>query len=328
MTIDDGAVEKASLRKRILLGTKLVVTIALYAFLIWKSDLGKLWETFRNLNLLLIPAIFILMLVSLSLSAYKWKVLLHIHNIHYGLWILHRYYFIGKSLSNILPTNIGGDAYRIYKTMNNSRSKSGAFVAVFSERITGILALMALGYIGSIATYYRYGDALSQSVMIGGSAGLVILVVVPYLLRRFKTLTWILTKKSCPKAIRHLADYGDDYGKNKNKSLWVIMISFIFHLHSLGLYWVLLYTVGATCDLSQLVFILAITTLIGLLPITINGIGSVDASFIYLIGQYGVGYEAALSAMLLVRGLTMLMSLVGVYFFLTREPARHLAQAQ
>ena len=40
----------------------------------------------------------------------------------------------------------------------------------------------------------------------------------------------------------------------------------------------------------------------GLLPVTINGIGLVDATFVYLAAWYGLNFEVAVATMLLIRG--------------------------
>src|SRR5690606_18422664 len=78
-------------------------------------------------------------------SAYKWRLLLSIHGVEYSTLRLSRYYFVALFFNNFLPTSIGGDGYRIYKTINNGRSKASAIIAVVMERVTGFGTLLALG---------------------------------------------------------------------------------------------------------------------------------------------------------------------------------------
>jgi hypothetical protein len=60
-----------------------------------------------------------------------------------------------------------------------------------------------------------------------------------------------------------------------------------------------------------------LSTLIANIPISINGIGLMDGSFIYLISKFGVDYDAAIIVMLIQRGLTIAVSLFGGIFYLS-----------
>jgi len=96
----------------------------------------------------------IIMLLSVSISAYKWQMMLKLHGVHFSFSKLHRYYFTAVFFNNFLPTSIGGDGYRIYKTFGNPRSTSSSVIAVVMERLTGIIALLAIGYFCSFIVYH------------------------------------------------------------------------------------------------------------------------------------------------------------------------------
>ncbi len=59
----------------------------------------------------------------------------------------------------------------------------------------------------------------------------------------------------------------------------------------------------------------SLSTLVSLLPISINGIGLLDGSFIYVLQSFHVGYEQALLVIILVRLLSYLQSLLGGIFY-------------
>jgi glycosyltransferase 2 family protein len=127
-----------------LLTLKLLATLAICVVLVWQADWANVLSTLKNTHASLLVFVFVLMVMSVTLSTYKWKLMLSIHNIQYNFSTLHKYYFIAQFLNNFLPTSIGGDAYRVYKTWDNPKSNSYAVIAVFMERLTGMAALALL----------------------------------------------------------------------------------------------------------------------------------------------------------------------------------------
>ncbi len=54
---------------------------------------------------------------------------------------------------------------------------------------------------------------------------------------------------------------------------------------------------------------------IGVLPISLGGLGLVDASFIYFMAHYGLSLETGLATMLVSRVLTVPLIVLGGYFY-------------
>jgi hypothetical protein len=69
---------------------------------------------------------------------------------------------------------------------------------------------------------------------------------------------------------------------------------------------------------------MSISTLVALIPISINGYGLLDGSVIFLMMRFGVDYEIAVIFMVLVRGLQIPLSLIGggVYLMDRRAAAK------
>lgn len=294
----------------------MIVTITLCTFIIWKGDWSRIWYTLQNSNLFLIIIVFVCMVFCVTISTFKWKVLLSIHKNHFSFLVLHKYYFTSVFFNNFLPTNIGGDAYRIYKTLQNSHFRAGALIAVFMERITGIWALVILGSIGyiviclqGIASNLLPWVVLAFLVitMITSIACVIVLSrVMPKLLTNIRIL-WKL--KRC---MEHLGDYRYE----PVKTLQVVLISFFFHVFTLAWMIVLIWALGADISIFKLVIAVMISNFVALLPVSINGIGVMDGAFVYVIGKYGLEYEHALMFMLFNRALVVPISLIGGIFYL------------
>ncbi len=303
-------------KKEILFLIKIAVTILLCAIILWKVDWENIWNGLQQTNLFLLLVVFILALTCVAISTFKWQVLLLINGVHFNFNKLLRYYLTAMFLNNFLPSSIGGDGYRIYKTLDNLHSRSCAVIAVFMERFTGILALLSLGFIGGIISFLQKGDDLSRLAVIYGSIGASILIPLLYLTSRKRTITWLLKRKKLPQRIKNVIDHLGDYHHHPLKALQVILISFFFHMVTLFFIMLLIYAVGESCSIFNLALVVATSTVVAMLPISINGIGLMDGSFIYLIGKFGMGYESALMVILLIRALTIFISLFGGYLYL------------
>jgi len=263
-----------------MLALKALVTVALVVFIVSRADWAAVGSTLAAADRTLILIVFAMMVFCVCFSAYKWQKLLAIHGAGFGFAKLNRWYFVAMFFNNFLPTSIGGDGYRIWRTLDNERSRTAAVVAVFAERLSGILTLLLIGFIGALIGWAVSGHALSKLVGQFGVIGLVI---------------------GLPAA-------------------WAVLgVSVIFHFLSLFWMGMLLRAVGASVEFWDLAVIASLISVITVLPISINGIGVVDGAFIWLAGQFGVAYEPALGYMLLQRALLIPISIAGAWFYFTAK---------
>lgn len=305
-----------STRKKVLTLLKLIVTVLLCIVIIRQADWNKVLLGIKETGAPLVLLSLVLMLLSVTISTYKWQILLSIHGISCAFGQLHRYYFIAMFFNNFLPTSIGGDGYRIYKTLDNARSKSSAVIAVLMERITGIIALLLLGYFSAIWVYLQTENPLARLFILLGTIGLAVSLPLFLLINWRKLTARILSSEKAPRPLKAIAEHLVDYSRNPGKSLNVAATSFWFQLHnSLAFFILLHYGVGASISLPALLVVLALLNIVAMLPISINGIGLMEGSFIFLSGQFGVPYDAALVVMLLIRVLVMPLSMIGAFFY-------------
>lgn len=302
--------------KKLLFFVKLAITTAICAVIVWSVDWQSIFQTIQDSNAPLIVIVFILMVLSVTISAYKWKLILSIHGVHFSFHALHQWYFVAMFLNNLLPSTIGGDGYRIFKTLDNPRSKSCAVIAVLVERITGLLALLFLGYIGGIVSFIQRQDEFSRFIAVAGTVCLAISIPVLYLAIQFKVLRRLVNSKRCPQKLRALSGHIEDYGKRPLKTLGVILISLMFQIHSLFFNWLLIVALGKMLPFFGLAVAVTLTNVIAVLPVSINGIGLIEGSFMYFTGFYGLDHETSLVAALILRVLLIPIGLIGGLIYL------------
>lgn len=302
-------------RRRMLLGAKLVITLALCGVILGNADWAGLARGLRQVDPFLILLVLGGVLLSVTISAFKWRMMLAVHGVAYDFQRLHRYYFIAQFFNNFLPTSIGGDGYRIYKTLDNSNSKSAAVIAVAMERITGILALLCLGFVGGVLGYLRHGNRISLLAIVIGFAALVGFLALFYLITHARLRDWLAAQKRCPALVQTVLAHLGDYRRQPRRLLGIVAISIGFHVFSLSWLYALVLAVGGSLTLVDLAVVSAVMNTVAILPLSINGIGVLDGSFIYLAGAFGMAYEPALAAMLCYRGFLIVISVIGALLY-------------
>ena len=300
---------------------KITVTALLVILIFRQADWKKVLYSLRHADLFLISIVLVCLFANVSISTLKWRILLKVHKITYSFKELQRYYFIAVFFNNFLPTNIGGDAFRIYKTLDNNRSKTGAILAVFVERLTGILALLILGLAMFIYLEGKNfaGPFETRTIIILIGIFIlcgVVLIALYYLARK----TLIKTGR-LPWRLMLLVDHIRHYLNNPEKVVYIIVISFAFHLFTVFWMTLLIRALGPSFPPTFLIIVLAVSNLAAMLPISINGIGLMDGSFIYVASRLGMGYDQALMVMLFNRVLLILLSLVGAAYYIKDKSA-------
>ncbi len=309
--------------KRWLLGgVKLVVTSALCWLIVSWIDWPSFLATVRSAHYGLIALVFVLSLVGVALSAWKWQILLLGHGIRFPLTSLIRWYFIAAFFNAFLPTNIGGDGYRLWKTYTNPRGRARAVGAILLERITGVLTLGFMGYVAAIVVWSRSGDALAGSLAmlgtVGGIGGLLALVLI----WRIGLVGPLSRISLLRKIVDTAADLIADWRGRSGRLTAVMALSAAFHLLRIGFIWLLILAFGTAVDPAELTMALFAVEVAAMLPISLGGLGVMEGSFVYVMGGFGLDPETGLAGMLMLRVLTLLIGLIGAALYLADGRAR------
>ncbi|MEM7624433.1 MAG: lysylphosphatidylglycerol synthase transmembrane domain-containing protein [Planctomycetota bacterium] len=323
--MDAGGAERAapSGRKRVWFFIKLVVTVGLIGWILTQVDWVEFWNHLVSFQWWVIAVVMLIWALALSVSVVKWQQLLRVHGLHYPLGLLHRWYFISYFLSQFLPSIIGGDAFRIYKTLQNGKHRACAVLPVFVERASGLLALLMLGAVSAVIDWQATGREFSFWATVvsaaGAAAGVLGLVVVGGSRLDRRLVTW----KRCPSALRSLHEHSADYFTHPRQIIIAAVISFVFHAMRVMVYWLFLFGLGYETSFFAVAVVTAATTVIGMLPISLGGYGLVDGSFMACMVFYGVPTEVGLTVMLMTRVTSLPVAVVGGVLYSLERSGDH-----
>lgn len=313
---------RMSVGKKLLFAVKLIITIILISWIVVYIDWHLFWSNLTRIDPNIILVVVALRFFGIAISTYKWQQLLAVHGLHYQFGQLHRWYLVGMFFSTFLPTSIGGDGYRIYKTLDNPKAKSCAVLPVVVERVTGLFALLLLGYFAALYIYFRDADTVAHAIVIGGTICISGGATLLYLAFRLQLLERFSRLRYCPKQLVTLISFLNDFRQHPRKVSWALAISFLFHANQIFGTWLIFYSLGVIVDPSHLTIAVMAGAVIGLLPISLGGLGLIEVSFIYVMGHFGLNAESVLTTMLLSRGLMIPIILLGARFYYFQDGVR------
>jgi uncharacterized protein (TIRG00374 family) len=274
---------------------------------------------FQTIRPIWIIGFLLVLFFNSSVSAFKWWVLLRADGIAIPFLSLLSSYLVGSFFNMFLPSNIGGDAYRIYDVARYSKRPMHAFASVFADRVSGYLALTLL----AIAVGC-YGIGLLPHALI---------LVLPVM--AFVALGGLIYFAYNPRLplylLGHVARFYDfrpsiqkvheSFVKYQGSPLvisQIMIISFVFQ----AMVPVSIYCLarGLVIPVSFAVFLIIVPyiSMIEAIPITVFGLGLRDMSYAYFLLHLGVSEEAALMIPLAYVVLTLVYVSIGGVIFLVR----------
>jgi uncharacterized protein (TIRG00374 family) len=300
--------------KKTSLAIKFVVSALLVAFLIWAVDWRASWELVRSARVEYLLFYFVFVLVGIGISARKWQLLAEFQGFREKFFNFFTWYIVGTFFNNFFPSFIGGDGYRSYSLGNSSKAYGKATSTVVVDRLTGLLVTLLLAAVFSL---YSFSLALDESIIMLLYCSLYLGSVLVLGLWYYKELPLAdgIKKKIPQKAVTFLSElrmYLDTTVLTR-AFLW----SLLFCMLGIALANFLLFeAIDVRIDFFSYLSMIFLISIISSLPISVGNWGVKEWAYIYLFGFFGVTLTQAVTVVLLGRFLQMLISLIGLPFYL------------
>lgn len=311
------------------------IIVWLVATLEWHALVAALKD---SLPIYLLAAFLAIQLTVFS-SVWKWRLLIH------AIWQdkqpaketsffqLCKLYYIGLFFNNFLPSSVGGDVVRVVR-LSKTTGPTVAATSVALERFTSGAAMIAI-----LLCSAAFVDSIRPFLV-------SILLITVIFLAIFIAAVWLVKKserqplraESTPtpngllrmaqKVQSGLADFGNTLREYRQKTLgWWLWIGLLSIAFQVGMVWINYYLLEAfqiEVPIGQLFVIITLISALTMLPISINGIGVREVSYVFFFGQLGVSAEIAVSVSLLFFVFVTCSSLAGgVWWVLDRGQKAH-----
>lgn len=287
------------------LAFKLVVSVGLLVLLFTRLGTDAAWRVVHTASWLLPVTAIALITLQTALSAAKWHLLLRNEGRYISFVSLLKTYLIANFLNLFMPGVIGGDAYRAVRTGRQTGGIAQALPSIVLDRVTGTLALFAVGLLGLTAF------VAPQYLWLVTVAG-VLLLVLGYALVRGPLRR--LCERAKPGAWFGLPRLATGVVAALNPTaalLWVIVIALVFQFNTVLINWLYSALIGIDVPFSKLLLIVPIVYLAEAVPISIGGLGVREGTFTVMFVQLGLPAEQGLMLGLTVSMMRYVAGIVG-----------------
>jgi len=309
---------------------QIVVTVGLIVFVCYSagffspSGRKQFADVLTRVDWVLVGLSIIVTLLQNMVSVLKWQLVVVAKRLHGGFMLLLNYLYVSRLYNLILPTSMGGDVIRIYRLgkLNSNMELSAA--SVFVERFVGMLVLLVLSCISLVFMVHGGGRlfVLSFSFVLIVTLALGWAAVDP----RFVGVLERLAGKSNSVFLHKVSSKFDAFqssirqvGKNKVFLSKLFAYSILFYIFAIISVWVSALAFDQSVALVDMIIAVPFIMLIMNLPVSIGGLGLMEASYTVAFQLLGYSAELGLITALLMRGKAVLDGLIGGVFELSRS---------
>lgn len=303
---------------------RVLVSLLLIYLLYRKTDLRQIHAILSDARAGPLVVVFVQLFLNTAISALKWRLFLRADGIQVPLAKLIASYLVGSFFNIFLPSNIGGDAYRIYDVAQYSRRTANSFMSVLADRLSGFVALVALGFLFGVLGYRSLPNPevfLIPVVAMLGLAAVIGLLIQQRLAR------WFLARPPFSK-LPKLASFGgglldsvEQYRRAPGLYAMIMGLSFLFQLNAICCVYMMSVALNFDIPLIYFCIFVPFISLMEALPISIYGLGIRDGMYVFFFTPTGVSREQALTMALAYVLVTLLYSVSGGILFMLRRSA-------
>ncbi len=308
--------KKGQKKSAVGLVVRAVVTVLLFAFLLRSVSWSRLVPTLVHVGHTYLLMGLAAGVLCIFFSAYGWRSVLLAQNIKADLATLIDLYLVGIGFNHFLPTSMGGDAVKAFYVGRDSGNIVGAASATLMSRITSFLGMLLLALPGLAIFHYYFPSQIVIEFL------LLTLLLIGAIIGAF------LTSAFLPKLSSRFLKGGGTNNRMFMKFLEVgetlkatiRRTRFMFAGTLFGmLFWIACFlnyfgyaaALGLHVPLPFYVIAIPFVAIVTSLPISINGFGVREGTFVYLFSTIHVPTSTALLLVLLVDTQILLFGLIG-----------------
>ncbi|MDH7512784.1 MAG: lysylphosphatidylglycerol synthase transmembrane domain-containing protein [Clostridiales bacterium] len=310
-------------RKHLSLVLKLVFSLAILIFILTtQTSVKDILVKLKGVNLIWLLISFSLHAFGLFASAVRWQILARAQGDDIPLGYLAKSYLVGTFFNNFLPTRFGGDVVRIWDGSRYSKSllKSSAIVLV--ERFTGIIVLFLFAVLASLSRIdmARRIPVIWVSLLLG-LMGLAIIFAffAPFSRRLLMALPGRGLLDKVRQQILEFRETILHYRTQKGPFLLATFWALLLQLNVIVYYFLIGKALHLKIHFIDYFIFIPIVLVIQLIPVTINGLGLREGSYIEIFKFYGISADTAFSFSIIDVAFVLIIGLAGGVIYVTRK---------
>jgi uncharacterized protein (TIRG00374 family) len=304
---------------------RIAVSVLLLGLLLTRLDLRELGSILGNVSPgLLLLGVFVF-LVANMISVFKWRLIIQAQGADVSFFLLVSFFYMGLFFNNFLPTTFGGDVVKAFKLAKITGRGAEAASSVVLDRASSMFGLLLIAVVPALVQLRLLGGWVVLLVLAMLAIFLLLIVVVASkrIARRLGGL-WLF--RFDPFGLRlHLKSFYFSLHEFRNRGgtlAWVLLISLVYQVVHILTVYVLALALGIDVQLVYYFIFIPIVLAIGMIPVSLNGLGVREGAWVLLFSQVGISTAAAFSMSILNLLVMMVVSLAGGVFYIFDKTAR------
>jgi uncharacterized protein (TIRG00374 family) len=279
------------------------IGIGIFVFIFAKIDFTNFIKIWKEISALFLFGAMLLMIILIIAHGIKWKYILQFFSVPVRFGESISIFWLGAFIGMVTPGKIG-ELLKIYFLDKTGHSRLRAFLSVILDRFTD---LTSLALIGIISTFFVFKWKLNfvQCLLV-----IFIIGVVSFLAFSHKSRFYNVVQNFVNKFIPILSNpfkkltYENilvEWKQADKSSLWLalFLVLICWFVYFLSRYF-LLVSLSIPLSFIDMAACVSMSALFTSLPVSINGIGTREASFAYLFSFFGLTLEEAVAFSLII----------------------------
>lgn len=294
-------------------------------WLLRRANLAVIWQLLAAQEPIDLLAAMAILSLGVTVGTFKWGWLLPAEP--FGRLL--RLNFAASFYALVVPGQVGAEIIKAYQ-LGRGRSDAETIAAsVMLDKITGLLSLLTLGGIGALLSSLPFGQALRLTLagFFAGCAAVLFGLRIPAL-RQFALCSGKRLQACFPRLdrpVRQFTLFVEAWCSYLRRPglLWASLAAGVLQ-QAIYISMVVLLSrqLGLELPVSEWSWIFALTSVAGILPISLAGLGVREGAFVGLLGAFAIPAERALALSLTIFALQILLGLIGGALELLRVARR------
>ncbi len=291
-----------------------LIGIIIFILIVMRLDFSKLITILNEINYFYLFFAIPFLVPMLVIKAYRWNYLKKRQGINYSFKESFLMYGSGMYIGILTPGRLG-EIGKIFFLKNDHCSLGKSAVSIVLDRLADLIFLLFFGYFGLLFFFSFFKNfILILSLILVLSLILLIIFLKTNLIQFFlKKIFYLIIPFKYQKSWKiNFQDFINELKIYKFKNYLFIFITTFFswlayYLHN----FLLARSIGInTVSFLFISITITIAALISLLPVSILGLGTRDATLILLLSAFSISQEIAISFSFLILLMAVLMGLI------------------
>jgi uncharacterized protein (TIRG00374 family) len=308
---------------------KVGVSVGLLVWLLRQVDGAKAWAAVRSASWAWLGVAALLYFAMLVVSSWRWNILLRAQGIVVRLRTLIGSFLVATFFNNFLPSNIGGDVVRVRDTSGPANSRTLAATIVLVDRGLGLLALVLVAALGASASQPTLRAAgappvqpwmLWTGLLLGGAATIQALRAPSLVTRLASPLRWLHAEwvdAHLAKLTAALDRFANSPRALASSAAGAVVVQALL----VAFYFAVAQGLHIPVSPWHLAVMVPVSFVVQMVPISVNGFGVREATFVAFFALAGLPAEAAMLLSFMGTAVIMAWSLAGACVHVARRPS-------